>query len=567
LRVTASSAPIAVVELPHDPLVERYLVSAIVANPALLADDRVHELAAIDLHDRAALEVMGVVRNLEAAGHAVTREVVVAEIERQAVMDTGHSTGHKHHPELDELLAIAVATPPARQAVHRMIERVQQLAVERDRIRTEIFAQVRDEERLDAEIDEVALRDVDERPPTLPISSVPVNGKHVAPPKQRWIVPLESFLGDEEPSDDDAEDWIIRDIVPRGEPALFAGPPKCGKTWSMISIAIAAALGKPWLETFENTLGRPARVLGLAFEDGQRRLRKRVWELARALGVTPNDPTLRAHLSVGREPLSIPGDERAFAAELKAWRPDIVLIDNLTRVMVGDQNAIKDVKRFCDAWCKLGGDVGASVMFLHHTSKVGAIKPDQRGAGDPFELVRGSGDIVATARHIVLTRPLESPDDDTLADVRMRGNLDLRREDFVMSFARVQRGDRHVALLADRGDGEKVRGELADKRRADAEARKQGRRGASGIGSSVDDRVFNIIVGMHSGGARDLCTVEQIRSAGGVRRADVSPAVERLIHAGRITAESTRRDEGGRVRTRSILVPVQPTSTHGQEGS
>jgi RecA-family ATPase len=51
-----------------------------------------------------------------------------------------------------------------------------------------------------------------------------------------------------------------------------------------------------------------------------------------------------------------------------------VLIDNLTRVMVGDQNAIKDAKRFSATWCKLGSDVGAAVAFLHHTRKVGAIK-------------------------------------------------------------------------------------------------------------------------------------------------------------------------------------------------
>jgi RecA-family ATPase len=309
----------------------------------------------------------------------------------------------------------------------------------------------------------------------------PDEGASAAPtPGPRWITPLGDFLGDEEPSDDDSADWIIRDLIPRGEAALIAGPPKCGKTWSALSLAIDVALGQPWLDTFDNALGEPARVLVLAFEDSQRRLGKRVWELARGRGISPTHPTLRNHLSISRTPLAIPGDERVFADELRAWRPALVLIDNLTRVMVGDQNAIKDAKRFSDTWCKLCSDVEAAVVFLHHTSKVGAIAPDKRGQGDPFESIRGSGDLVASARHLVLTRPLEAPGEDKLADVRMRGNLDLRREDFVLAFERAQdpHTGRWITRLADRGDGDEVRARLAADRRATKEATQRAERTA-----------------------------------------------------------------------------------------
>ncbi len=294
-------------------------------------------------------------------------------------------------------------------------------------------------------------------------------------PKTRWITPLSSFMGDAEPDNDDSQDWIIRDVIPRGEAALLAGPPKGGKTWAMISLGLDVALGRPWLDTFENTMGGPARVLMLAFEDGQRRLRKRIWEVARARGVRPDHPVLEEHLVISREPLSLPDatDEKAFAAELKAWRPSLVLIDNLTRVMVGDQNAIKDAKRFGDMWCRLCTDVGASLTFLHHTAKVGPLRIDQRNAGDPFELIRGSSDLVAAARHLVLMRPIESEDDEKLSDVRMRGNLDLRREDFVLSFQREQQDDRWRAVLGDRGDGAAFRAQRADEKRAAAETEKK----------------------------------------------------------------------------------------------
>lgn len=375
--------------------------------------------------------------------------------------------------------------------------------------------------------------------------------------RQRWCVPLVEFLGEQEPDDDDRADWIVRDVLPRGEAGILAGPPKCGKTWAMLDLGICVALGRPWMGTFDNTMGGPAKVLALAFEDGQRRLRKRVWELSRTHGLTPNDKTLQAHLSVSREPLALPGDERALAAELKAWKPSLVLIDNLTRVMAGDQNAIKDAKRFSDLWCRLCTDVGAAIVFLHHTSKVGPIRPDQRNAGDPFELIRGSGDLVASARHLVLMRPLESPDDDKLADVRMRGNLDLHREDFVFGFQRERLLDRWTARLGFRGDGEAVRDELAEKRREKQAARKDARTAARGgeTPNSVDERVYAKIASMVAGGARDLCTLEQLRQSCGVRQQEVRPSLDRLIHAGRVRTDTVRRHEGTSWRSRAIFVP------------
>jgi hypothetical protein len=282
------------------------------------------------------------------------------------------------------------------------------------------------------------------------------------PAAPRWVRPLEDFLGDEEPDDDDSGDWDIRDVLPRCEPAILAGPPKSGKTWAALDLALSVATGTPWLGgAFENTRREPARVLVIALEDGQRRLRSRIWELARGRGITPNDATLREHLAVSREALRLPSksDERAFVAELRAWRPAVVLVDNLTRVMVGDQNAIKDVALFTSLWARICGDVGAGVAFLHHTSKGGG---EER---DPFDMVRGSGDLVAAARNIVVTRPLNL-EGEHLAEVRMRGNLDLRRDSFALGFERTQRSDgRWQARLVDRGDVEGLKAEVAGRRR------------------------------------------------------------------------------------------------------
>ena len=172
-----------------------------------------------------------------------------------------------------------------------------------------------------------------------------------APPMQ-WIRPLVEFLGDSEPLDDDECDWIIRGILPRGEPALIAGAPKCGKTWLALDVAICAATGRGWLG-FDNTLGRPAKVLVAAYEDKQSRLAQRIYWLARGHGIDRFE--FESTLAITQLPLKLPGSEMLskLSAELNRWQADVVIIDSLSRVMHGDQNSTQDMTLFTADWLEL----------------------------------------------------------------------------------------------------------------------------------------------------------------------------------------------------------------------
>jgi hypothetical protein len=288
--------------------------------------------------------------------------------------------------------------------------------------------------------------------------------------RARWIVPLDDFLGDQEPDDDDSLDWIIRDVVPRGEACLWAGPQKAGKTWAALDLAIAIALGADWLGKFTNTWGGPARVLCIFLEDNQRRLRKRLWELARGRYTTPRDPLLREHLRISRTPLRLPDarDQRALAAELKQWKPALVVLDNLTRVMVGDPNSTREAAQFTRAWTELGEEAQCAVQFLHHTKKpIG----DQKDL-DPFDQIRGSGDFGATARNIIVSRQIQH-ETEKLSEVRIRGNIDLQRESFVFRFERdLNPLGQRFAKLHDRGEVKEVKDQVQQKRKDDKEQAK-----------------------------------------------------------------------------------------------
>jgi RecA-family ATPase len=71
--------------------------------------------------------------------------------------------------------------------------------------------------------------------------------------------------------------WAVKDIMPEGF-ALMAGRPKIGKSWLALNMAVSVLHGTPFLGKFATEQGR---ILYGAFEDGERRIKRRL----RALGL------------------------------------------------------------------------------------------------------------------------------------------------------------------------------------------------------------------------------------------------------------------------------------------
>ena len=66
--------------------------------------------------------------------------------------------------------------------------------------------------------------------------------------------------------------WAVPGLVPEGF-GLLTGPPKAGKSWLVLDIALGVAAGGRVLGKVR--VGRPRPVLYFALEDGERRLQDR----------------------------------------------------------------------------------------------------------------------------------------------------------------------------------------------------------------------------------------------------------------------------------------------------
>ena len=73
---------------------------------------------------------------------------------------------------------------------------------------------------------------------------------------------------------EEADDWIVEDLITTGL-HLLVGPPKAGKSWLALDMAISVAQG----ESFLGFATAKSDVLYLALEDTRNRLKTRSWKL------------------------------------------------------------------------------------------------------------------------------------------------------------------------------------------------------------------------------------------------------------------------------------------------
>lgn len=181
---------------------------------------------------------------------------------------------------------------------------------------------------------------------------------------------------------------------------ILAGPPKAGKSWLIVGLALACAYGGTALGGISVA---PRHVLLLALEDGQRRLQARMRRLN-------YDQPLPERLDILTT--ITPG---TVIATITEWldrhrgdpNPPLVILDTLGKARpqrrAGDDPYIADYQ--LGSWLKATVDAvpGAALVAIHHTRKM--------GAEDWLDTVSGTQGITGSADYIlVLTRKRKSPE-------------------------------------------------------------------------------------------------------------------------------------------------------------
>jgi RecA-family ATPase len=163
-------------------------------------------------------------------------------------------------------------------------------------------------------------------------------------------------------------EWVVEKIIPRASLSLFYDEPGAKKTYSMLSLAVCAASGRPWL----GMRTRPVGVLVVDEETGEQRLSMRIAAALR--GELCGAGTPLEYVCLSGLQLDDPGDVLLLQELIASRGAGLVVLDALTDLTSGDENAKQDMQPVFSRLRRLAEASGAALVLVHHANKLGSYR-------------------------------------------------------------------------------------------------------------------------------------------------------------------------------------------------
>ncbi|KAF0241620.1 MAG: hypothetical protein FD180_4344 [Planctomycetota bacterium] len=193
-------------------------------------------------------------------------------------------------------------------------------------------------------------------------------------------------------------EWLIEPLCARGQVTLFVAGPKGMKSNFATALALGAANGC-W-PCGEFRINAPCRVCYLNFEDGKRRVSRRLVKFA---GQIPGGKWPSVWGSEDAPDVKLPRDEAKLIEWLRAERFDVLVLDVLLYTSEAeDENSSAQMQRWCASARRVADGSGTAILLLHHKRK------GERGGSSVQDLARGSSTLAGLADSILY---LERQDD------------------------------------------------------------------------------------------------------------------------------------------------------------
>lgn len=180
---------------------------------------------------------------------------------------------------------------------------------------------------------------------------------------------------------------LVDDLWPAGALGFVSAPPKKGKTWLGLSLALSVATGVRFLGRFEIPAARP--VVYFALEGHRAAIRARIGCLARGLGIDPDDHQALANLHIVYKPAGLNLNEPRWVATVRdtteRLEADLVVVDVLRRAARLKENSNEEFADFLHQLDPLASTT--SIALLHHFGKLNEIQKDR----DAGERMAGAG--------------------------------------------------------------------------------------------------------------------------------------------------------------------------------
>jgi hypothetical protein len=180
---------------------------------------------------------------------------------------------------------------------------------------------------------------------------------------------------------------LVDDLWPEGALGFIASPPKAGKTWLGLSLAVSLATGSDYLAAFR--VAAPVPVLYVALEGHRSAIRARLGCLLRGVNADPDADVDRLHVCY--KPSGIDIGEVSWARRLRGAAAAVgarLLVVDVLRAAAPSLRE-NEAASFAALRANLQPllDDGVSLALLHHFGKLNEVSRERR----PAERMAGSG--------------------------------------------------------------------------------------------------------------------------------------------------------------------------------
>ena len=202
---------------------------------------------------------------------------------------------------------------------------------------------------------------------------------------------------------------VIKGVLRKGHKMLLGGSSKAGKSFALIELAAALASGGKWL----GWECRKSRVLYFNFEIDPASFVYRVHKVCDALHTRPALGMLQVWNMRGKF-VGLDDFIDAVTSYCANQHIDVLIIDPIYKLTMGDENKASDIIKLCNAFDRLASVLNASVVYCHHFAKGTAYANASKAVADR---VSGSGVFGRDADAILTMTQLDfdgfSDDDNT----------------------------------------------------------------------------------------------------------------------------------------------------------
>lgn len=173
-------------------------------------------------------------------------------------------------------------------------------------------------------------------------------------------------------------DWLVGDLIAKGDLAMLIGEPGVGKSWVSMSLAVAIAEG--WEEWMNRPLHAQGRVLYVDEENPEALVPYRLTKL----GLTKEG--MKNVRFLHQQGVKLDKHPEYLLEEALDYSPELIVLDSLTRIHTKDENNAGEISAlFNDGILPLVRQTKSSVLVLHHVNKTDSTSS--------FTRARGSSDL------------------------------------------------------------------------------------------------------------------------------------------------------------------------------